>query len=146
MKIETLIIDGVGVLLGDGAEGRQSVAKSDVVLPPRTAMSCQGRTEADGNLKRGLYHITPGGVMEDSAEEITLCDSVVVPLRTVPLLLANTASRTIKIRQWEELGYACPVRIIEQIRVMDVSKRGSKSDESRINDEDIVVPNQLEIG
>lgn len=47
----------------------------------------------------------------------TKCDSLVKRLGTIPLLLTNTANKTIKIKQGEELAHACPVREIKQVRV-----------------------------
>lgn len=61
----------------------------------------------------GLYQITPTKTYDNGEEEVTLCSSVVEGMEMVPLLLANTANKTITIKQGEELGYACPVKIMK---------------------------------
>lgn len=71
---------------------------------------------------------------------MTLCISVVEGMKTVPLLLANTASKTITIKQGEELGYACPRKSIKQMRVIKNYGRKIETSSLKIKEKDLIVP------
>ena len=58
----------------------------------------------------------------------------------VPLFLANTASKTITIKQGEELGYTCLLKITKQLRVSKDYGRKIEANNPKIKEEDLIVP------
>ena len=92
------------------------VAKKDIQIAPRKAVSCEGRilnVEVEGE----IHQVAPVRKYEDSKEAITLCESVVKWREMIPVCTANTSSKTVKIQKGKEKGYAFPLRSIDQVRL-----------------------------
>ena len=70
---------------------------------------------------------------------LTLCSSV-VGREMVPLLLTNTDSKTITIKEGEKLGYTCQLKITKQIRVSKDYERKMETSSPEIKEEDLIVP------
>ena len=87
-----LILGEIEVPLGgQGRDRLIVVAKEDIQIPPRKAVSCEGRilnVEVEGEIHR----VAPVRKYEDSEEGITLCESVVQWKEMIPVLIANTFS------------------------------------------------------
>lgn len=68
------------------------VAEEDMKLPPRTAVSGRRRLMTGERMKEEVLQLVP--IEEDSPEEneVVLCETV------VPMMLANQAHKTIKIK------------------------------------------------
>ena len=64
-----------------------------------------------------------------------MCNPVVEGRKMVPLSLANTASKTITIKE-EELGYAYSLKITKQIRVSKYYERKMETSNLKIKEED----------
>ena len=75
------------------------VTTEDLVIRPRTAVSCQGRLFPTEEQRRGTFQITPIDDSTREEEEVTLCESVVEVggEGQIPIMLANTTNTTIKI-------------------------------------------------
>ena len=88
----------------------------------------------------GLYQITSTERYDNGEEEVTLCSSVVEGKETLPLFLTDTASKTITIKQGEELGYTCLLKIMKQVRVSKDYGRKIEASSPEIKEEDLIVP------
>ena len=97
-----MVLGGVEVPLGNEVEKKfLIVAQTEVKLPPRMAVSCEGRIDTVEKLMKEFYQITPTEKYDNGEEEVAMCSSVVEGRETVPLFLANTASKTITVKQEE---------------------------------------------
>ena len=59
---------------------------------------------------------------------------------TVPLLLTNSANKTIRIKRGEELAHAYPVREVDQLRIRNEDRFRNRTEVNELRDEDITVP------
>jgi len=100
------------------------VAPEDIVIRPRTAISCHGKL-SPAEQRRGTFQITPIDDPSYEKGEITLCESVVKvgEAGRVPIMLANTTNTTIKIPMGKELGRAVSASVRENV----MSKMDSRS-------------------
>ena len=80
------------------------VAQTDIKLPPRTTVSGEGEIVVEGALNNGLYQVIPTNGYDNNEGEVTVCSLLVNGARTVPLLLTNSANKTIRIKRGEELA------------------------------------------
>ena len=131
-----LVLEGVDVPLG--SEVKSSSPDWDEA-PLRKAVSSEGRINIVEKLTEGLYQITLTERYEDGKEEVTLCSSVVEGREMVPLLLVNTANKTITIKEGEELGCTCPLKITKQMRVSKDYERKMETSSPEIKEEDLIV-------
>ena len=112
-----LILGEIEVPLGKQEKDKLIVvAKEDIQIPPRKVVSCEGRLlnmEVEGEIRR----VASVKNYEDSEEGITLCESVVQVKEIIPVLIANTSNKTVKVQKGEEMGHAFPLRRIDQVRL-----------------------------
>ena len=114
----TLTLDGEEIPLGeDNCERLPVVAQADIRLPPRTTVSGEGEIMVEGAPNDGLYRIIPTDEYDNNEGEVTVCKSLVKGSGTVPLLLTNSANKTIRIKRGDELAHAYPVREVDQVRI-----------------------------
>ena len=71
---------------------------------------------------------------------MTVCSSLVKGSGTVPLLLTNSANKTIRIKRREELVQAYPVREVDQVRIRNENRFRNRNEVNELRDEDITVP------
>ena len=103
----TLTLHGEEIPLGeDNCERLPVVAQADIRLPLRTTVSGEGEIMVEGAQKDGLYQIIPTDEYDSNGGEVTVCSSLVKGSRAVPLLLTNSANKTIRIKRGEELIHA----------------------------------------
>ena len=93
------------------------VTTEDLIIHPRTAVSCQGRLSPTEEQRRGTFQITPIDDPIREEEEVMLCKSVVEVggEGQIPIMLANTTNSTIKIPRGRELGRAVSASIRENV-------------------------------
>ena len=118
------------------------VTIEDLVIRPRTAISCQGRLSPTEEQRRGTFQITP---IDDPAREegeVTLCESVVEVggEGQIPIMLANTTNTTIKIPRGREVGRAVSASIRENVVGEADSEDGHTHTVANV--EEIVVPTE----
>ena len=87
-----------------------------------------------------LYQIIPMDGYDNNEGEVTVCSSLVKGPRTIPLLLTNSANKTIRIKQGEELAQAYPIREIKQVRIRNENMSRNKTEVYELRDEDITDP------
>ena len=93
----TLTLDGEEILQGGGNyEQLPVVAQTYIKLPPRTTVSGESKIVVEGALNNGLYQVIPTDGYDEG--EVIVCSSLVKGSRTVPLLLTNSANKTIRIK------------------------------------------------
>ena len=83
-----LTLDGKEISLEDNCDRLPVVAQAYIRLPPRTTISGEGEIMAEGAPNDGLSQIIP-----TDEGEVTVKGS-----GTVPLLLTNSANKTIRIK------------------------------------------------
>ena len=115
------------------------VAQADIELPPRTTVSGEGKIMVEGSMSNGLYQVTPTEGCDNNGE-VTVCSSLVKGSRTVPLILTNSANKTIRIRRGVEIAQAYPVREVDQVRIRNENQCRNKTEVNQLRDEDITVP------
>ena len=93
------------------------VAIEDVVIRPRTAVSCQGRLSSTEEQRRGTFQITPIDDHTREEGELTLCESVVEVGEEgqILIMLANTINTSIKIPRDRKVGRAVSASIRENV-------------------------------
>ena len=137
----TLTLDGEEIPLGeDNCERLLVVAQADIKLPPRTTVSGEGEIMVEGARNDGLYQIDPTDEYDNNEGEVTVCSSLVKRSGTVPLLLTNSANKTIRIKRGEELANAYPVREVDQLRIRNEDRFRNRTEVNELRDEDIKVP------
>ena len=94
----------------------------------------------EGAPNDGLYQIIPTDEYDNNEGEVTVCSSLVKQSRAVPLLLTNSANKTIRIKRGEELAHAYPVREIDQVRIRNEDRFRNRTEVNELRDEDITVP------
>lgn len=82
------------------------------------------------------HQIIPVDKYSDNEEGIMLCESVVQGEEIIPVLLANTSGKTVKILKGEEMEYALPLRNVSQIRW----DRKGRKELTELREEEILVP------
>ena len=89
----------------------------DIVLPPHTAKSCKRCLSPAGNLKQGIYRVTPTENNFFEEGEITLHKSVIEGGGTgdISIMIGNSTNTTIKIPKGEEFGRAALTSIMKQV-------------------------------
>ena len=136
----TLTLDGEEILLGENNyEQLPMVAQADIKLLPRTNVSGEGKIMVEGALNSGLYQVIPTDGYDNNEGEVTVCNSLVKGSRIVPLLLTNSANKTIRIKRGEELAQAYPIREVEQVRIRNENRSRNKTEVNELKDEDITV-------
>ena len=133
-----LILGEIEVPLGgQGKDKLIVVVKEDIQIPPRKAVSCEGRIlnmEVEGE----IHQVALVKKYEDSEEGITLCESVVQRKEIIPVLIANTSSKTVKIQKGEEMGHAFPLRSVDQVRL----DQKVKENPGKLREEEMIVPDK----
>ena len=94
----------------------------------------------EGAQNDGLYQIIPTNEYDNNEGVVTVCSSLLKRLGTVPLLLTNSAYKTIRIKRGEELAQAYPVREIDQVRIRNENRFRNRTEVNELRDEDITVP------
>ena len=136
-----LTVGGVRVALGDSAgEPLPVILSEDVELPPRMAVSCVGRLGPSRKKRDKEYHIEPARGYKPEEEEVSLCEAVVKGSEVIPLILTNTANKTVKVQRGEEVGRALCVRGVDRVRTDSGIREGEVSPVRR---EDITVPEEF---
>ena len=92
------------------------VAKEDVKIPPRKMVSCEGRI-INAKLEGEIHRVAPIKEYNDSKEGITLCESVVQGKEIIPVLIANTSSKTVRVQKGKEIGQPFPLCSVNQVRL-----------------------------
>ena len=133
-----LILGEIEVPLGKQEKDKLIVvAKEDIQIPPRKVVSCERRMlnmEVEGEIHR----VAPVKKYEDSEEGITLCESVVQVKEIIPVLIANTSNKTVKVQKGEEMGHAFPLRRVDQVRL----DQRVKENPGKLREEEIMVPDK----
>ena len=112
------------------------VAKEDIQIPLRKAVSCEGRilnVEVEGEIHR----VAPVRKYEDSEEGITLCESVVQWREMIPV-----SRNTVKIQKGKTKGYAFPLRCVDQVRL----DQKVKENPGKLRVEEIIGPDKYRRG
>ena len=95
----SLTLDGEEIPLGeDNCERSPVVAQADIRLPPRTTVSGEDGIMVEGAPNDGLYQIIPTDRYDNNEGEVTVCSSLVKGSGTVPILLTNSANKTMRIK------------------------------------------------
>ena len=137
----TLTLDGEEIPLGeDNCERLPVVAQEDIRLPPRTTVSGEGEIMVEGAPNDSLYQIIPTNDYDNNEGEVTVCSSLMKGSGTVPLLLTNSANKTIRIKQGKELAHAYPVREVDLVRIRNEDRFRNRTEVYELRDEDITVP------
>ena len=133
-----LILGEVEIPLGGQEKDKLIVvAKEDIQIPPRKAVSYEGRI-LNAEVEGKIHRVAPIRKYEDSEEGITLCESVVQGREIIPVLIANTSSKTVRIQKGEEMGHAFPLHSVNQVRL----DQKVKENLGKLREEEIIVPNK----
>ena len=73
-------------------------------------------------LNDGLNQIILTVGYDNKEGKVTVCSSLVKGSVTVPLLLTNSANKTIRIKPGEELAQAYPLREVDQVRIKNENR------------------------
>ena len=95
-------------------------------------VSCEGQI-LNIRLEGEIHQVIPVDKYSDIEEGITLCKSVVQGKEIIPVLIANTSGKTIKVWKGEEMGYASPLPSINQVR-WDQERR------EKLGEKEIIAP------
>ena len=136
-----LELDGKEILLGIRINKESSVVTAeDIVVRPRTAISCHDKLSSTGEHGKTLQ-ITPVNDPFFKKGEIPLCESVVKADDTdqIPIMMANTTNATIRIFKDREVGKTITATIREQ----PINKTNySDGNINLVNVEEIVIPEE----
>ena len=133
-----LILGEVEVPLGEQEKDMLIlVAKEDVQIPPRKMVSCEGRI-LNAKLEGEIHQVAAIKKYDDSKEGITLCESVVQGKEIIPVLIANTSNKTVRVPKGEEMGHAPPLHSVNQVRLDQKVKESF----GKIREEEIMVPDE----
>ena len=139
----TVTLDGEVIPLEeDNCERLPVVAHADIRLPPRTTITGEGEIMVEGAPNDGLYQITPTDEYDNKEGEVIVCSSLVKGSGTIPLLLTNSANKTIRIKRKEELAQAYPVREVDQVRIRNEDRFRNRTEVNELRDENITVPDR----
>ena len=136
----TLTLDGEDIPLEDNCERLPVVAQADITLSLRTTAAGEGEIIVVGAPNDGLYQIIPTDEYDNNEGEVTVCSSLVKGSGTVPLLLTNSANKTIRIKRGEELAHAYSVREVDQVRIRNKDRFKNRTEVNELSDEDITIP------
>ena len=137
-----MIVMGATIpLLGSREEYLPVLASEDVVLPPRTVVTKMAEVEIKPNWERKVCQIEPTKDYS-STEEVELCEAVVIGANKVPIMLANTSTKTIKVKKGEKVGQMCPLSKGMHIRYAGHGRRSRERPEP-LDLNEIVVPEKF---